>query len=60
MRVTVIAAGFDRDRRGSFTAQPGTASPRGRASFLDDASDIRDGERGEGTDEMDIPGFVQG
>jgi cell division protein FtsZ len=54
MRVTVIAAGFDRDRRGSFTAPPPSGTGR-RPSLLEDAD-----ERSEGTDEMDIPGFVQG
>ena len=54
MRVTVIAAGFDADRRGSFTTQ---ATPRRRPSILEDGP----GDGGpDGTDEMDIPGFVQG
>ena len=59
MRVTVIAAGFDRDRRGSFTATP--TSPPGRRSSLSDGG-LGGGRGGDadGTDEMDIPGFVQG
>jgi cell division protein FtsZ len=59
MRVTVIAAGFDRDQRGSFTAQPPTDSARGRPSLLDDVGSAGSDES-DGTDEMDIPGFVQG
>ncbi len=51
MRVTVIAAGFDRDRRGG--AQP---SPSFR-SF--DAGDDTGGDE-SADDELDIPGFVQG
>lgn len=53
MRVTVIAAGFERDRRSGYATQqqrsdrPGLLSGR-----LDDKS--------MGTDEMDIPGFVRG
>lgn len=59
MRVTVIAAGFDRDRKGSFTTQPPSDEPRRRPSLLDDAAPARPDES-DGTDEMDIPGFVQG
>jgi cell division protein FtsZ len=53
MRVTVIAAGFDRDRRGGFSTQQSRSE---RPSILGGSPD------GEtiGTDEMDIPGFVQG
>ncbi len=58
MRVTVIAAGFDRDRRGSFTTQPASQSQR-RPSILDNEDDGLFG-KDDGTDEMDIPGFVQG
>jgi cell division protein FtsZ len=58
MRVTVIAAGFDRDRRGSFTPPPSTGTLRSRSSLLDGEGADRD--RGDGTDEMEIPGFVQG
>lgn len=53
MRVTVIAAGFDRDRRGGFSTQP---PPSLRPGILGDSDDV---ERA-GTDEMDIPGFVEG
>lgn len=53
MRVTVIAAGFDRDRRGGFSTQP---PPSLRPGILGDSDDV---ERA-GTDEMDIPGFVKG
>jgi len=58
MRVTVIAAGFDRDRRGTFQSQV----PRSdRPSILDGApSGISTSEIGSETYEMDIPGFVQG
>ncbi len=58
MRVTVIAAGFDRDRRGTF---PGQTSRPDRASILDSApTDTPGHEFASETDEMDIPGFVQG
>jgi cell division protein FtsZ len=58
MQVTVIAAGFDRDRRGSFSSQ----TPRSdRSSILDGPSDDSyPGSEMSATDEMDIPGFVQG
>ena len=59
MRVTVIAAGFDRDKRGAFTP---SSSRVGRSSSLLDG-DYDDGPGdgpSDGTDEMDIPGFVQG
>jgi cell division protein FtsZ len=60
MRVTVIAAGFDRDRRGGFSTQApqGVASGRlSRPSIFDDPDDdLTD----PGVDTMDIPGFVQG
>jgi len=53
MRVTVIAAGFDHDRRGGFSTQsPSTRRP----GILGDLHD----EETAGTDEMDIPGFVEG
>ncbi len=58
MRVTVIAAGFDRDRRGNFSSQ---ASRSDRPSILDGAQDgAQSGVEMSATDEMDIPGFVQG
>jgi len=53
MRVTVIAAGFDRDRRGNFSAQPS------RSQRLE-APDTLGDDPAPATDEMDIPGFVQG
>lgn len=53
MRVTVIAAGFDRDRRGNFSAQPSRSQ---RLEAPDTAGD----DPAPATDEMDIPGFVQG
>ena len=53
MRVTVIAAGFDRDRRGNFSTQQ---SRTDRPSILGRSPD----EAHQPTDEMDIPGFVQG
>jgi cell division protein FtsZ len=68
MRVTVIAAGFDRDRRTSYS--PPVAGPTSGRLRPPPARDRemgapRDREMGEpvesqGTDEMDIPGFVQG
>jgi cell division protein FtsZ len=60
MRVTVIAAGFDLDRRGSFSpSTTPTTTTRQRPSILreDDAATPGDDH---GTDEMDIPGFVRG
>jgi cell division GTPase FtsZ len=58
MRVTVIAAGFDRDRRGSFSSQ---TSRSDRPSILDGPQDgAQSGVETSATDEMDIPGFVQG
>jgi cell division protein FtsZ len=53
MRVTVIAAGFDHDRRGAFSTQQSRTE---RPSILGGAMD----EAPSATDEMDIPGFVQG
>jgi len=53
MRVTVIAAGFDRDRRGNFSTQQ---SRTDRPSILSGSPD----DIPPATDEMDIPGFVQG
>jgi len=55
MRVTVIAAGFDRDRRTtrlSESTSP-TLPPLRRPSLLED-------EEEGGGDDLDIPGFVQG
>ncbi len=59
MRVTVIAAGFDRDRKGSFTPSPSAQGPAGRSrpSILGGTDEP---VHEPGTDEMDIPGFVQG
>ena len=54
MRVTVIAAGFDNDRRGSFGTKQSIAN---RSEIFDGPGD--DDETAE-TDQMDIPGFVQG
>lgn len=53
MRVTVIAAGFDRDRRGSFSSSKPIAK-RSESFMDDDQGDVSE------TDQMDIPGFVQG
>ena len=60
MRVTVIAAGFDRDRRTSYSppvAGPasGRVRPRGERE-----RELGGPVESQGTDEMDIPGFVQG
>jgi hypothetical protein len=58
MRVTVIAAGFDRDRRGNFSTQNSRSD---RPSILDGAhDDAVSPDISAATDEMDIPGFVQG
>lgn len=54
MRVTVIAAGFD--RKGGFSTQS-SQSKSARPSFLDGVGDEMD-ETGEDT--LDIPGFVKG
>jgi cell division protein FtsZ len=54
MRVTVIAAGFDRGPRPSPFSFGSTTSPT-EGLGLGDADD-----EPEGTDDMDIPGFVQG
>lgn len=53
MRVTVIAAGFDGDRKGSFSS----SKPIAKRSEIFETSD--DGDASE-TDQMDIPGFVKG
>lgn len=53
MRVTLIAAGFDRDRRGSFSTQTSRSNRPGVLGGEYDESD-------DGTNEMEIPGFVQG
>jgi cell division protein FtsZ len=66
MRVTVIAAGFDRDRRTSYSPPvAGPSSGRIRPSTPPPTSAPRERDPGgpvesHGTDEMDIPGFVQG
>jgi cell division protein FtsZ len=55
MRVTVIAAGFEKEQdRSTFSSAPTVSTPIVRTS-----SDpvLR---HGDGTDEMEIPGFVQG
>jgi cell division protein FtsZ len=59
MRVTVIAAGFDRERRGTFTSQePGY---RARSDVLGHGLGGFDADGGEAeTDDLDIPGFVKG
>ena len=63
MRVTVIAAGFDRDRRTSYTppvAGPASGRVRPQSSREIDSRDEGGPVESHGTDEMDIPGFVQG
>jgi cell division protein FtsZ len=67
MRVTVIAAGFDRDRRTTYTPPvAGPASGRLRPPPPRDSQpeprepEPREPVDSHGTDEMDIPGFVQG
>jgi len=60
MRVTVIAAGFDRDRRTSYSPPvAGPSSGRMRPPGARERDPDEPVER-HGTDEMDIPGFVQG
>jgi len=56
MRVTVIAAGFEyeQSRSSSFTSAPTVSVPTVRPPLDDGTS------RDEGTDEMEIPGFVRG
>jgi cell division protein FtsZ len=58
MRVTVIAAGFDRDRKGGFSTQSAqTMGQRSsRPSILGQSEDDTDPDMGA----LDIPGFVQG
>lgn len=61
MRVTVIAAGFDRDRKGGFSTQgqnQGLVSGRTPTPSILDHHD--DDETDPGTGGLDIPGFVQG
>jgi cell division protein FtsZ len=54
MRVTVIAAGFDRDRRPVTSATSGSSlTPRPRPMAVDES------EREKEDDELDIPSFVQ-
>lgn len=63
MRVTVIAAGFDRDRRNSYTppvAGPASGRVRPQGSREGEARETGGPVESHGTDEMDIPGFVQG
>jgi len=65
MRVTVIAAGFDRDRRTSYSppvAGPasGRVRPSSSTSPVTREHDLGGPVESQGTDEMDIPGFVQG
>jgi cell division protein FtsZ len=58
MRVTVVAAGFDRDRRTMSTAPTSTIPTQRRPPpGLGAREPVRSHE---GTDEMEIPGFVQG
>ena len=60
MRVTVIAAGFDRDRRSSYSPPAaGPASGRVRPSVTRER-ELGGPVESHGTDEMEIPGFVQG
>ena len=60
MRVTVIAAGFDRDRRSSYSPPAaGPTSGRVRPTGTKER-DLGGPVESHGTDEMDIPGFVQG
>ncbi len=66
MRVTVIAAGFEHEQRQSFTSAPTVSVPTVRSS-LDDGLGQGGafGQSGgldhdDGTDEMEIPGFVRG
>jgi len=56
MRVTVIAAGFEHEqaRPSSFTSAPTVSVPTARPPLDDGTS------HDEGTDEMEIPGFVRG
>ena len=56
MRVTVIAAGFEHEqsRSSSFTSAPTVSVPTTRPPLDDGTS------HDEGTDEMEIPGFVRG
>ncbi len=54
MRVTVIAAGFDRDRR-STSGITGSPASRPRPSLFTDDEDST-----EERDDLEIPGFVQG
>ena len=66
IRVTVIAAGFEHEHRQSFTSAPTVSIPTVRSS-LDDQTGQSGGlgqaggfGRDDGTDEMEIPGFVRG
>jgi cell division GTPase FtsZ len=55
VRVTVIAAGFEKEQtRTAFTSAPTVGIPIVRTS-LDEVM-----RHDDGTDEMEIPGFVQG
>lgn len=58
MRVTVIAAGFDTDRRRQRGDDASGLSAAGRSSVFGDHID--DDLDATGEDELDIPGFVQG
>jgi len=58
MRVTVIAAGFDRDRRSSYS--PPAAGPTSGRVRPQVTREVGAPVESHGTDEMDIPGFVQG
>jgi cell division protein FtsZ len=55
MRVTVIAAGFEKEQnRSAFTSAPTVSTP-----LVSTGSDPQ-ARHDDGTDEMEIPGFVQG
>jgi cell division protein FtsZ len=62
MRVTVVAAGFDRDRRSTGVSSAATATmpPLRRSQPGIGTREPVPAGAHEGTDEMEIPGFVQG
>ncbi len=60
MRVTVIAAGFDRDRGVSVTTSRATPSYRAADRPAERAAPDVEDELDEPEDDLDIPGFVQG
>lgn len=59
MQVTVIAAGFDRDRRATGSLSSSAPVTTRRASIFDDG-DEGDKVDPESTDDLDIPSFVEG